>query len=166
MQTKVNIDHQDIYAEIRRFLLSFARCEVIQGYGNNVPMPLNGFILMRILFENQLATNINEYDIDSDSSNVTQSQELSMQLDFYGDDGSEYAHIFTTLWRDFYGCDHLTKCQPLYADAPKLLPIVNGESQYEQRWCVTAVMQYNPTVTHQQVFIDEMPVTTTNIEKV
>ncbi len=36
------------------------------------------------------------------------------------------------------------KIAPLHADDPKMMPIVDGEANFEQRWMITAHLQYNP----------------------
>lgn len=154
--TTINITHQGLYKDVRTYLLGLFTCEVVQGWSNNVPMPSPPFISMRILGERALATNEAEYDLAQNQATKIQSVEVSMQLDFY--DCPENARIFNNLWRDMHASDRLEKCQPLYSDDPKHMPITNSETQYESRWVVTAYLQYNPAVTHEQAFIDEMPI--------
>jgi hypothetical protein len=51
------------------------------------------------------------------------------------------------MFRDQYATDLLpVNIQPLYADDPMQIPLINGEGQYEQRWKLTAVLQYNPII--------------------
>jgi len=38
----------------------------------------------------------------------------------------------------------------LYADDPVQIPLIDGESQYEQRWKLVATLQYNPVLTTTQ----------------
>lgn len=156
MTTSINITHQDLYKDVRAYLLSLFQCEVVQGWSNNVSMPNPPFITMRIVGERPLATNESAYYIDLSQAEKSQSVDVSMQLDFY--DCPECARTFGHLWKDMHAADFLTKCQPLYSDDPKHMPITNSETQYESRWVVTASLQYNPVVTHAQAFIDEMPI--------
>ena len=52
------------------------------------------------------------------------------------------------LFRDQYATDIFpANIQPLYADDPVQIPLIDGEEQYEQRWKITASLQYNPTLT-------------------
>ena len=156
MQT-INITDSDIYKDIRAYIKGLFNIEAVQGYSNNVPMPNGSFVVMRILFNRAISTNWHEYDIEQDQAQVTQSREVTMQLDFYN--APNQAQTFVQLWRDYHACDGLNVVQPLYANDARFMPITNEEKNYESRYIVEAVMQYNPVVTHEQVFIDEMPVT-------
>ena len=80
-----------------------------------------------------------------------QGQQVDVQIDCYGPASSEWSDILTTLLRDNVGCLALAPaCQPLYADDPIRAPLTNAEIQYEDRWIVTARLQYNPVVTTAQ----------------
>jgi hypothetical protein len=159
MQTTLNLDHQAIYKEVRAYLLGLFSCEVVQGWSNNAPMPKPPFITMRILSEQDLATVESDYDLDSDQASKQQSTQVMMQVDFY--DCQRSARTFTNLWRDFHASERLTHCQPLYTDEPKNMPITNSENLYESRIVVTAYLQYNPVVIHEQTFIDDMSINLT-----
>ena len=55
------------------------------------------------------------------------------------------------LFRDEYTTDLFpANIQPLYADDPVQLPLIDGEQQYEQRWKLEATLQYNPILTTSQ----------------
>lgn len=155
MPAMIDITEQQIFTAMRGFILSLIDCEVIQGLDNGTPMPKGGFIAMTVLFDNRLSTNINTYIDDEVQSvkNAMQPTQFTMQIDCYGAQAHEWAKIFTTMFRDEYACDRLAPtCQPLHADDPRQMAITNGEQQYEQRWLITALLQYNPTVTVDQEF--------------
>lgn len=154
----------NIFEAIRTFVLSVITCEVIQGLPNLVAMPVGGFISMTSLFQTRLLTNTSFYkdtfdenDLPTGTKDITQATEWTVQIDCYGDSSMQWANILTTLLRDDYSCRALaaTKIQPLSADDPKQIPIVNGEQQYEQRWVITAKFQYNPVTAVPQQFFDE-----------
>ena len=146
----VDITEQQVYASVRGFIQSLLDCEVVQGLDNGVGMPASGFIAMTVLFKARLSTNVDAYVSDALQSvkTATQATQVTMQIDCYGAQSSEWSQIISAMWRDEYACDKLAPtCQPLHADDPRQVPITNGEQQYEQRWLITAILQYNPTVT-------------------
>lgn len=158
MQAVIDITDQDIYTDVRQFILLNFRGEVVQPYDNNVPMPNGDHVLMKILFKTQLATNNNEYNIEDDNAKIQQSTQVDMQLDFYGESSDQAAQIFVNLWRDFYGTEHLSVVQPLYCSDARLMPIINEAKHYENRYVVTAAMQCNPVATIDHPFVDEIVV--------
>jgi len=87
-----------------------------------------------------------------------------MQLDFYGSTSQTWAMQTQALFRDQYATDIFpANIQPLYADDPVQIPLIDGEQQYEQRWKITANLQYNPILTTAQqsmleVVVDLAPI--------
>ncbi|MFY1028175.1 phage neck terminator protein [Actinobacillus seminis] len=164
METNITLKttHDDIYREVRAYLLGLFHLEgekVIRGYSNNVPLPQQSFILMNIIYERALTTNVHFYDVNSGITEVLQSVEIQMQIDFYGENSGEMARTFCTLWRDVYACEHFSYCQPLYCDEPRYLPFTNEASEYEQRYLVTINLAYNPVIVHPQDFITNPSIT-------
>lgn len=157
MAAELNVTHNDIYREVRALLLGLFHLkgdQVVRGYSNNVPLPKNDFILMNIIHEQPLSTNSNNYSKEVGNVEVIQSVEIQMQIDFYGESSANNARVFCNLWRDFYSCEHLIHCQPLYCDNLQYLPFTNEKSEYEERYTVTAHLTYNPVITHEQEFIE------------
>lgn len=164
MAATLNTTHADIYIDVRRYLLSmFPDNEVVQGYSNNVPLPNAPFILMNIITETDLNTQINEFS-GSGKATSARSVETAMQLDFYGKESGERARVFQNLWRDYYACEWLQKCQPLYSDNLRYIPLTNEEQNYEERWSVTAYLTYNPTITHDQDYVNSVDVSIQQID--
>lgn len=90
--------------------------------------------------------------------------DYSIQIDCYGPLSSDWAAIISATWRDDYAVNKMAPtCAPLYADDPKQLPIVDGEANFEQRWMLSAVLQYNPVVTVPQEFFDTATVEFINV---
>lgn len=158
MATTLNTTHTDIYTDVRRYLLSlFPDNEVVQGYSNNVPLPNPPFILMNLITETDLNTQINGFHGNGQAT-VTRSVETALQLDFYGEESGNRARIFQNLWRDYYTCEILGKCQPLYSDNLRYIPLTNEEQEFEERWNITAYLTYNPTITHGQDYVQSVDV--------
>lgn len=160
MTATVSIAQSDVMAALRSFILGLISCEVVQGLGNGVPMPVDPFIAMTPLYFDRISTNLHTY---ADASTGTQSAEQHIayvvQIDCYGPDSSDWAVIITTMFRDEYAIAAMgVDVTPLYTDDPKQLPIVDGEQNFEQRWCITARMQYNPVVTLPMQFFDQLDI--------
>jgi hypothetical protein len=107
----------------------------------------------------RLRTNVDTYSATTGAPpapgpvTAEQGQQLDVQIDVYGPNSSEWSDILTTLLRDEVGCIALAPvCQPLYADDPIRAPLTNAELEYEDRWIVTARLQYNPVVTTAQEY--------------
>ena len=157
------VTHQEIYEEVRDYLLGLFSCPpktVIKGYQNNSPLP-NEAVVMTILFETELDMAVSRYDPAADKTAVQQSVEVTMQIDCYGPQAGTRARKLATLWKNHYTTAALTRCQPLYSNSPKRMPIINEKSAYEDRWLVELALQYNPYFEHDQTFL-EMPNTTLN----
>lgn len=166
MAATVDITHNHLYAEIRAFLLDLFQLDeeqVIRGYSNNVPFPNQPFICINIISETPMSTNWNEYSITEGTGKVTQSIEVQIQIDFYGENSGYMCRVFSNLWRDFYACEQLELCQPLYASEPQYLPFTNEISNFEERWTTTVSLNYNPTVTHDQNFITSVDIVTVRL---
>lgn len=141
--------------------LGLAAGFVIQGYPNRTAMPLPGFVAFYALSKKRLRTNIDTYSGTSSPAPAPgpevseQGQQIDIQIDCYGPSSSDWSDILSTLLRDQAGCTALgalfptgaANCQPLYADDPIRAPLTDAEQQYEDKWIVTARIQYNSQVT-------------------
>lgn len=132
--------------------------EVVQGLGNGVPMPDGQFIAMTDAGKTRLSTNVSTYDIGLEERSILQATEYRIQLDCYGPNSSDHSTVLMIMLRDQYACDVLAEygVQPLYATEPTHSALVNGEENYEQRWMLTAVLQFNPVVTLSQQYADQL----------
>lgn len=162
----------DVMTQVRAFVLDVVPpgIEVVQGIDNGVPMPAAGYVLMTAIFQLRLRTNQNSYD-DPASPGVgaeylEQGTRLDVQLDCYGPASAGWATALSTLLRDERGCEALAPvCAPLYADDPRMMPLVTGEERYLQRWAVTAVLQVNFVTTLSQQFADTLAVDIINVDE-
>ncbi len=156
----------DIYTKLGAFIiaqLGLAPGQVVQGYPNRVAMPVGPFVLMTAMLKKRLRTNVDNYAGTSSPApaggpvTAEQGQQITVQLDCYGPQSSDWSDILTALLRDNVGCVALAPaCQPLYADDPVRAPLNDSEQQYEDRWIVQAVLQYNPIVTTAQTYANTL----------
>lgn len=146
MAVVMDIDDQDVFKAMRVFLQSFIplTVQVVQAQDNKVPMPKGGFVTMNNSSLDRLSFNIDSYAVNQDKSILTPTK-YSMQLDFYGPLSQTWAMQTVALFRDEYATEIFpSNIQPLYADDPVQIPLIDGEAQYEQRWKLVASLQYNP----------------------
>lgn len=168
-----------VYTKLRAFVLAIvpAQVEVIQGIDNRAAMPpaSPGFVNMTATLQQRLRTNVNTYDDPTQppgppfivgSVAAEMGTKLTVQLDCYGAGSGEWAAMLTTLLRDEYAVEALAPdCAPLYAEDARMAPLVDAERQYEKRWIVGAVLQYNPTVSTPIEFADTLQVELVEIDE-
>jgi len=146
----------DVMTIVGDFILSLIDCEVVQGLGNKVPTPRGGFIAITATGQKRLSTNVTSYDASAARA-VMMPTQYAIQIDCYGPLSSDWATTLTAMWRDPYGCDALgPTMQPLYSDDPSQMGLVDGEDEYEQRWMISAILQFNPVVTAPQQYADAL----------
>ena len=163
----------DVLTALRTFLLGIlpANTPVLQGIQNRVAMPpVAPFVIFTPLYQMRLATNVDTYDDTYPLAGATFSAEqdtrFDIQLDFYGPQAGAWAAMVSTLWRDEYGVTSLAPtCAPLYIDDARMMPLIDAEMQYEQRWCSTGVLQYNPVTTVAQQFAGAAKATLISVDE-
>ena len=171
MPTTVTPTLDDLFTALEAFLGTIVGTAlVVQGIQNLVSTPATGYVVMTEILQKALATNTETYQdtltTTPGTRSVKRSTRVDIQLDFYGTSAADWAVMASTLLRDPNGCDSLApNCQPLYATDARLIPFVNAEQQYEARYVVDAVLQYNPVVTVSQQFADAVNVTLIEVDK-
>lgn len=159
MSATVSISTDDLYAKLGTYImatLGLDAAHVVQEFNNRVSMPVGPFVGMRLSNYKRLRTNETSWDTTNPAPTTMQREQgimVNLQLDCYAPQSGDWAVILTTLLRDDAGCQALAPvCQPLYADDPTRAPLTDAEEQYEDRWIVTARIQYNPVVSTLQDF--------------
>ena len=156
---QLNLTHQELYREIRLFLLGLfpdATLQIIQSTQNNQPLPENA-IVMQVLFDSNMDESVTTYNPPNEAM-VQNSVEVRVQLDFYGAMAESRSRIVANLWKNYYGTDNMEICKPLYVQSRQRHPYINDSNQYEDRWILDLGLQYNPTVTHAQDFAEDASV--------
>ncbi len=146
MTAVTSITQEQVMTAVRAFILSLISCEVVQTLNNNVPMPAQPFIALTEMSRIRLSTNLPGYDGTANASSEAHWQ-VTFQIDCYGPLSADWAAIIASMWRDPYAVDALAPvCAPLNADDPVQIPVVDAEANFEQRWLIRAVLQYNPII--------------------
>jgi hypothetical protein len=147
-----SITETNLMTALRGFILSVVDCEVIRTQVNRVAMPVGDFIALTALSGIPLSTNVTTYT--SSTKSIERPTQWTVQIDCYGALANERAATISMLLRDNYACASFTTSgydiQPLYADNAQQMPLIDGESQYLERWFFNAVLQYNPVITVNQ----------------
>ena len=102
------------------------------------------------------------------------SAEVTIQLDFHSPDflAGDFAQTVSIALRDEFGTSFFSalaapfnNVSPLYADDPIRGPLTNAEAQYEDRWIVSAVLQYNPVTTTALGFSTTLDIVPINVDE-
>ena len=162
----------DVYTALRALIVAVvpAGVPVVQGIQNRaaMPLPAKGFVVMQAIGRSALRTPIDTWDnvAAPTTQSIEQGVDLHMQLDFYGPSSPEWATMVSTLFRDEAGCTLLApNCAPLHADEARMVPLIDEEAQYEQRWMLEAHLQYNPVTVIGQQFAEALKVELINIDE-
>lgn len=153
MAVTIDIIDQDVFRSLVVFLKTFlpAEVEVVQAQDNRVAMPKGGFVAMNNIGMDRLSFNVDGYNALTQTKSILTATKFAIQLDFYGPDSQEWAIKTVALFRDEYATAIFpANIQPLYADDPVQIPLIDGEAQYEQRWRLAASLQYNPILSTAQ----------------
>ena len=151
---------------------------VIQGQPNRAAMPpaAPGFAMMQATLTKRLRTNQDTWDLTPNANPTSlateQGTQIRMQLDLYGAAAGDWAVIMCTLLRSEYACTALAGDDPanpvvvpLYAGDEFQAPLDDSEQQYESRWTLEAILQYNPVTTVPAQFADTLTVTLINVDE-
>lgn len=169
MSATIDIKEIDLLIPLQAFLMDITGLtidNVLDGQQNLTPMPLGNFIIMTPMRQVGLSTNRVRYaDNGVYGEGVQQnirSTQWPCQIDCYGDGAADNAAIIGTLIRSEYACEWFRQngntLIPLYCSDPHQTTMINGEQQYESRWTMDFIGQYNPNVSTRQDFFDSITV--------
>lgn len=148
---------------------------IIQGQSNRVASPPLPFIVMTPMRTKRLSTGTRAYTNPPPTPlsapgvlDISASWEWGVQLDFHGDTAQDMATTISIMFRTPEACTQFSTSgytiQPLYADEAKQLQFTNDSAQYEDRWSLDAVIQFNPTLALAQQFAQALEVGLINVE--
>lgn len=169
MTATVDIKELDLRIVLQAFLMDITGLSidnVLVGQQNLTPMPLSDCIIMTPMKQIGMSTNRVMYvDNGVYGDGLQQNQRSTQwpcQIDCYGDNAADNAAVIGTLIRSDFACEWFrqngNKLSPLYCSDPHQTTMINGEQQYESRWTLDFVGQYNPIVSTRQDFMDSISV--------
>lgn len=169
MSASVSIIQDDLTTALRGFLLSLLDADdVVLGQENRLSMPDGNFVVMTPINQQGLSTNRVTYSDNGiagqGKQNSQRSAQWRCQIDCYGDKAENYATIIGTMIRSDYACDWFRAngnvMQPFYCSEPHQTTMINGEQQYESRWTMDFIGQFNAVITTPLDFMDNIAVNT------
>lgn len=150
--------------------LNLGPCQ--QAQADRVPMPLGAFNIITPLKFRRLGTT---RDIKGDTGNPETSQmsyteirQADIQVDLYGPDSGNRAIELETLFASSYGYDTIKELDerlaPLYSSEAIQAPMINAESQWQERYIITLHIQAHITVTLRQDYFDHADITLEQVD--
>lgn len=146
--------------------------KVHQAQVNRVPMPKGQFCILTPLRFTRLSTT---RDIKQDTGNpatsamgYTEVRQADIQVDIYGDGAGDRAIALETVFTSSYGYDNIkdidARLAPLYSSPAIQAPMINAESQWQERYIVTLSLQAHITVSFPQDYFDKAEITTKQVD--
>jgi hypothetical protein len=121
--------------------------EIMRAQTNRTPMPLNAFVELKEISEQDLETPIFENNGDVLQATLTTPTKFDVQIDFYGPSAGDWCKSVKAVYRSIYAVSQFPDGMvPLYCSDGIRGQLITGEEQYENRWILTASLQYNPVV--------------------
>lgn len=168
MSATINITQDDLTTALRGFLMTLIDVDpedIFVSQGNGESMPIGDFITMTPMFITGLSTNrvaYNDPGVGAGSEMTQRSNQWRCQLDFYGNTAAEMAAIVGTMIRSEYAANWFKQnnmpVTPLYAGEPHQTTMINAEQQYESRWTLDFIAQFNAVITTPMEFMDSIQV--------
>ncbi|QMV32334.1 hypothetical protein T2_00017 [Ralstonia phage Elie] len=147
--------------------------QIIKGYQNRTAPPQGNYCILRP-GEKERFDQARMVVVDgpggTNPGTVTYQRNTDYRyvVDCYGAAAPDWADAITILWRTPSACDKLAAAlpagtmQPLYADEPQQITIVNEEYAYETRWRCTLHLNVIQTARVPQDFFDKASITVTS----
>ncbi len=144
-----------------------------QAQANRVPMPKGQFCILTPLRFTRLSTT-REIKQDSGSSDTsamgyTEVRQADIQVDIYGQGAGDRAIALETVFTAGYAYEKIkvidSRLAPLYSTSAIQAPMIDAESQWEERYTMTLSLQAHITVSFPQDYFDHAEITTEQVDK-
>lgn len=143
-----------------------------QAQANRVPMPKDPFCILTPLRFNRLSTTRDVSQDTGDPSTsamgYTEVRQADIQVDIYGDGAGDRAIALETVFTSGYAYEKIKaldeRLAPLYSSAAIQAPMINAESQWQERYMLTLSLQAHITVSFPQDYFDKAEFTTIQVD--
>lgn len=143
-----------------------------QAQANRVPMPKGQFCILTPLRFTRLSTTRDiKQDTGSPSTSAmgyTEVRQADIQVDIYGDNAGDRAVALETLFASSYGYEKIKaideRLAPLHSTAAIQAPMINAESQWQERYTLTLSLQAHITVSLPQDYFDKAEISTEQVD--
>lgn len=130
--------------------------EIVRGQANRAPPPHSPAVVLTEILQKDLSFAVVDYLPDDDQAEITGSTQIDIQIDFYGDQASDFCRAIKSVFVSHYAYQFFPEnIRPLYTSDGVQSPMVTGEQQWGGRWTLTASLQYNAKVIVPQEFADD-----------
>jgi hypothetical protein len=144
-----------------------------QAQANRVPMPKGQFCILTPLRFTRLSTT---RDIKQDTGSpatsamgYTEVRQADIQVDIYGQGAGDRAIALETVFTSGHAYDKIKaidlRLAPLNSTAAIQAPMIDAESQWQERYTLTLSLQAHITVSLPQDYFDDAEITTEQVDK-
>ncbi|WP_215762195.1 LIC_12616 family protein [Acetobacter sp. P1H12_c] len=164
----VTPSEKEIYTAVKAWITSILPFSITirQGQLNDVPAPVDPFMLMTIIGRERIATN--GWTYTETERVVVEQTRISMQISAFGQGSGNLIQSVLMLWRDMSAADALAASglpiAPLHTSDIRQLGFINAEKNYEDCWSVDLILQANITTRIPQQFADKLTIDTLEVD--
>lgn len=144
----------------------------LQAQANRVPMLKGMFCILTPLRFTRLSTT---RDISQDTGDpstsamaYTEVRQADIQVDIYGQGAGDRAIALETVFASSFGYEKIKELDerlaPLYSSAAIQAPMINAESQWQERYLLTLSLQAHITVSFPQDYFDKAEITLQQVD--
>lgn len=134
---------------------------IVRGQQNRVAMAKDPFVLLTEILKMDISTPIvtSANQDEAAQNSVLSPKRIDIQVDFFGPQACDYIAAVKGVYRTAYCVSQFPAgIAPLFCSDEKQTALTSAEQQYEDRWTLTASLQYNPTVYLPQQFASALKV--------
>jgi hypothetical protein len=153
----VDISDDDVYDALIPIvaMLVPTGTPILRGQQNRVPMPSVPFAMLTTNgTPRRIGTNADSIEpvlvqgvLTGFNAEAVADFEYSVQVDFFAPEAESWATGLELLWLDKIAWNSMPAgIKPLYSEGRMQLPLVGAETQWIQRWTMTLVLDYQPTL--------------------
>lgn len=143
-----------------------------QAQANRVPMPKDPFCILTPLRFTRLSTTREVIQDTGDpltsAMGYTEVRQADIQVDIYGDGAGDRAIALETVFTSGYAYEKIKaldeRLAPLYSSAAIQAPMINAESQWQERYMLTLSLQAHITVSFPQDYFDKAEISTQQVD--
>lgn len=143
-----------------------------QAQANRAPMLKGQFCILTPLRFTRLSTTRDiKQDTGSPSTSTmgyTEVRQADIQVDIYGQGAGDLAIALETTFASSYGYDTIkaidARLAPLYSSPAIQAPMIDAESQWQERWTLTLSLQAHITVSLRQDYFDKAEISTEMVD--
>lgn len=168
----VDLTIDNIIDVVGTFVEGIGLGQCYQAQADRVPMPLDSFNVLTPLRFRRLSTtrDINGDTGSSDTSvmSYTEVRQAEIQVDLYGEGAGDRAVQLETLFTSSYGYETIKgineRVAPLFSTEAIQAPMINSESQWQERYIITLTLQAHITVSLSQQYFDSVSITPEQVD--